>query len=170
MHQINKLDARIILPHLLASFCLVFAFTSLSYLIFIDIIQTYAREGVDGLIYLAHEKDTDIINFMSHFIMYSTIIPYVGLLISIVISFFVVFFRKSPKLNVLIVLLVSLGVNLLWLEHGLSKASIKPGEFIFGEGQASLIFNMVAYALLGIILFSLNWKRFFNPPRLGSNT
>ena len=165
MHRLKKLDARIIVPHLLASFCLVFAFTSLSYLIFLDIIQTYASEGVDGLIYLAHEKDQDIIKFMSNFIMLSTIIPYIGLLVSILISFFLVFFRKSPKLNVVIVLMISLAVNLLWLEHVLSKVSIKPGELIFGEGEIGLIFNIIAYAGLGLFLLFADWKKYFHQPK-----
>ena len=167
MHRLKNLDARIIVPHLLASFCLVFAFTSLSYLIFLDIIQTYKVEGVDGLIYLAHEKEQDIIKFMSNFIMYSTIIPYIGLFVSIVISFFLVFFRKSPKLNVVIVLVISLVVNLLWLEHVLSKVSIKPGELIFGMGEIALIFNMIVYGSLGFFLLFADWKKYFQLPNLG---
>jgi hypothetical protein len=158
MDRFNRLDVRIIIPHLLATFCLVFAFNSLFYLLFIEIIQTYRAEGVEGLIYLAHENDKDIVEFMRGFIIYNMVIPYLGLLLGAIISFVIIMVKRAGKINLLIVVVICLIINLLFLENGLAKISVKPGELLFGIGSLGLIFNMLIYTMLAVFLFARDWS------------
>ena len=166
MDRLNRLDVRIILPHFLAIICLVFAFQSLFYLNFMEIIQTYQEKGVDGLIYLAHEKDMDFMEFMKTFMIYSTKIKYVGvdvvtiisLVVGTIISIILLMKKGSSKFNLLVVFIVCFILIRLFIDHGLAKISIKPGELLFGMGTIGLVFNMTIYTLLAIFLFVKDWS------------